>query len=849
MRLAIYNPTPEQASIINPYNDPAGLTYTSNSSLAYWGGKWWAAFDGSTTGIAEGHPDQQIWMTTSTDAATWQTAFQPFRDADYCTNPGVPDNPPLDWQPNLVAVGDELWCTWTHGAGFLSKLSDPEGKWTNYRFEFDGTDVYLSETISGDASAGRSLTATFDGISDWSPFFACNPIILSTGVVAMPVTLLSTTLSDQIVTPSTFTRQLKRNAVIFADGDTYTLALIDTSAFGDFSAWEPFVVENPAGHIYVYSRNMNPLLSDEDFMHVAVSYDGGATFEPSVSTKMFVPSTRGYAGLVTSDRWVMTHIDKRAGSVERARQALSKNRINGAVFISRRGSNDFAPGINFSGRDAMVNYPQFCVGPADVLYINYTSGDGVNQRRSLEMVTLPAISNEKSLVMPRSAATYSSLSDPPIRGTSPLYFDFNGARQLRSAEELAVPGTAVTYAVWARSYGGGATLCDARDSFGHVLTLGGVSLTGVTVRHGEPIRPGVNFFLAAVIDAVANTITFYVSTGDGITTTTGHFRSILFSANPSDGDTVTVDGTTYTFRDTADEDGEVQIAELLTETIVNLDSAISSRAFLAYPAEIFEGRLLMARADGADFTVTSGSAAITLEAEIPLDGGLVRWGSPDGGALTPWSGRIYDGRLYTSALSEANIRWLFNRLADDFGYDTVAGTATDPGDPEFWANPDDLDTDVFPPSGNPEPGYCEQVESEVAGADVLRIWGEESAAVEMPYSLNEVTIRWRCGATPTAGERCTIATFGVGDFPARLYIDGDNPTKLYLGPKQVGTVSATDWTNTTVTVATNYAKVGDNIYFAQGKPRCYLGDAFPQGLLLNTKYVDFDVARMKVVKA
>jgi len=851
MIFTVYNPQPQSRTILNPYNNPAGLMYVSNSSLAYWGGKWWAAFDGSTTGVGEGEPDQHCWMMTSTDNVTWGAAFKPFRDAAFCTNPGVPENPPLDWQPNLVAVDDELWCTWTHGAGFLSKLSDPEGKWTNYRFEFDGTDVYLSSTVNGAASSGRSTFATLDGLSDWQPFFACNPIVLSSGVVAMPLTLLSRTLSTQIITPSNFTKQLKRNAVIFADGDTYTLAVIDTSKFGDFSAWEPFVVENPAGHIYVYSRNMNPTLPDEDFMHVAASYDGGATFEPSISTKLFVPSTRGYAKKLPGlDRWVMTHIDFRARSNRRPRQGLSKNRINGALFTSLRGSNDFTPGVNFSGFDSIVNYPQFAVGPDGKLNINYTSGDGVNLRRSLKVVEMPALDSANAYVMPRSASVYDAgyLIDPKIKTGTPPYYEFLGNNQLRSAEPL-VADSAITYTTWARSYDGGSTLCDTRSTLGSVLTIGALSITGVSLLHRVPIRPGVNFFLAAILDSTTSLATFYVGLGGGtLSTATAYYRSILFSAQPADGDTITVGGNTYTFRDNA-QGGEVQIGAILTDTVANLDSILSSRAFQAFPAEI-GGRLLMARKDGTVFVVTSGSSAITLEDQIPVSGGRVRWGSPDVGALSPLSGRIYDGRVYTSALSEANIRWLHNQFAEDFGYDDVTGTSSDPGEPEFWANPADPDTETFPPLGNPDPGFVEEITSNDPPSEtLLRFHGESSASVELPYAVNRLTLRWRCSAAPTGTDRFTIATFGVGGLPARLYVDAADPTKLYLRNKLIGTVDPTAWNTTTLTVGTNYVQIGSQKTYSPGKPRAFLGSAQPQGLLTNTRYVDCDVAAMIVTRA
>jgi hypothetical protein len=152
MDYAIYAPTVTTVEAINPYTEPSGLTYVSNSSLAYYGGKYWAVMDGNVGGLEEGDAGQQIWLTTSTDGVTWTTAVQPFRDSTYCNNPLT--GSAIEWQPNLVVVGAELWCTWSGSDAYISKLTTSTGKWTNYRFEFSGTSVYMSSTITGRRRAG-----------------------------------------------------------------------------------------------------------------------------------------------------------------------------------------------------------------------------------------------------------------------------------------------------------------------------------------------------------------------------------------------------------------------------------------------------------------------------------------------------------------------------------------------------------------------------------------------------------------------------------------------------------------------------------------------------------------------
>lgn len=397
---AIYNPTPVTTTIIDPYNDPAGLTYVSNSSMAYWRGKYWAIMDGTTEGFVEGSTGQQIWLTTSTDGVTWTTAIQPFRDATYCNNPKTGTT--LEWQPNLVVVNNQLWCSWSAADAFISILNDPTEKWTNYRLEYiDDNQVFTSSTLTS-VTGGRSNRLTKDGQNDWIVFPSSNPIVLQDGRVAIPATAYSNTLqSTQTAATDTFVKARKYNMLLIVDaGGTITPTYLDTTAFGDFCAWEPFVVQNPAGHIYVFHRNLNMTSTDADFLLVSVSYDNGETFSSAVSTEMLVPSARGSARQVSPSRWVLTHCDEAQGSTGSAAQAIDTDRSGGALFLSRRGGNDFAPGVTFLSGGESVNAPQV-VAVGENIYVHYTSGNGVVVRRSLKLTQFPSMSEDVCYVFPR----------------------------------------------------------------------------------------------------------------------------------------------------------------------------------------------------------------------------------------------------------------------------------------------------------------------------------------------------------------------------------------------------------------------------------------------------------------
>lgn len=846
MDYRIYNPTVTEQTVVDPYDNAAGLTYVSNSSLAYWQGRYWAVMDGNVGPLYEGAAGQQIWLTTSADAATWGAPYQPFRNSSYCNNPMTGGS--IEWQPSLVVVGDELWCTWSGANGYVSKLTSPTGKWTNYRFEFLGQTVSLSTTITGSATGGRALSPTIDGISDWLPFFSQNPIVLSSGAAACPLTLYSATQSTQTTASSSFTKALKYNALLLADGNSWSLSLVDTQQWGDFIAWEPFVVENPVGHVYVYTRNLDARVVDEDFMLVSVSTDGGHTFSPAESANMLVPSTRGFARQVSDKRWVMVHNDHPQNSTRAVTQALSALvRRNGAVFVSRRGVTDFVPGINFSGDSVSANYPQFIVGPdADTLLINYTDNIGGPVRRSFKLVTVnPLPDDDYAYVHPRSIGIYSPVTayDPPLVSGTPPYYSFNGVNRLWSADPLTVT-SGLTYTAWVRWDRDGTVLMDSRQNstdvsaFGQVFFAGGSSINGLNVLHSLTLNPFSPVFAASTFDPSAGKITVYACQGGAsFTTKTGYYRSFEVLGQPADGDTITVNATTYTFRTTPTLTNDIEIGEGYYQTIDNAITKIKTNSMLAAGAGA-NGRIIMMRSDLTTFTISSTSSAITADTTTPLNGGPVSFGKASvTSGLWPFAGRIYEARVYDSVLTDANITNLYNAKAASFGYSTISGTSTAPSSPLFFLNPASPNATI---ESAGDVSTCEVVDS-----STLRINGETSASVELPYSVTQLTLRFKLGASPTGTERYTIATFGGSRRPVRLYIDADNPTKLYANDVEVLTIAApTSYTSIGVTVSTNKITIGTVERDFSGRPRCYLGDAYPEGLLTPDKYVQYDISEM-----
>lgn len=844
---AIYDPELVTTTVINPYADPAGLTYVSNSSMAYWRGKFWAIMDGTTAGFVEGSTGQQIWLATSIDGVVWTPAIQPFRNATYCNNPKTGST--LEWQPNLVVVGDELWCTWSAGDAFISKLTSPTGKWTNYRLEYiDDDQVFLSSNLTS-VTSGRTSRMVKDGITDWIVFFSQNPIVLADGTVACPATAYSPgTLSTQTAATNTFTKAIKHNMLVkFASG-VGTTTYVDTSAFGDFCAWEPYVVQSATGLVYLFSRSLNMMSSDPDFLLVAVSYDGGETFTKSVSTGMLVPSTRGFARRVSDGRWVLAHVDHAQHSTGSPTQGISTGRRNGALFVSRRGVDDFVPGINFSDDDGLVNYPQF-ITVGDDLYVHYTSGTGSDVRRSLKLIKVPTPSDDTvAYVHPRRASELDTTTpaDPVLHAGPPAHYVFNGASKALSADPLTT-SAGVTYTAWFQWTYGGSVILDARSgssstAFGSVFMLGGLAINSLNFLHGFTLPPGVVTFLAATIDPSAGTVSLRGCWGGSdFQTLTGYFKTVLFSDQPADGDTLAVNGVTYTFRTSASLTNDVAIGASTAATATNLKAALTANTLAVYQTNN-SLRLVFTRADLAAFAVTSGSSAVAADT-IPASGGQASVGYPIGSSmLTPYNGKIFEVNAYDSALSVNNLRYLYNQRAGAFGHNLLAGTATAPGDPLIALDPRSPDEEVFPPLGAPAPGYYE-----VNGPSTLRLHGESSAAVELPHRHTSVTIKFKLSAVPADADKYTIATFGTAVAPARLYVTADNPaTVLCDGAPVAALTSILGWNTLTVTVSHGKVAIGSVERSFTGPPRCFLGNAYPEGLLTADKAIDFDTSKMAV---
>lgn len=843
MSYQIYNPSVSSAILVNTYDNAAALTWAYGPAVTQFDGKYFIPFMGSVGDYGEGV--YSLWMVDSDDAVTWSDPYTPLRDAAYATNPIT--SGANDGQPGIGLVGDELWIFYGAPWMFLAKLSSASGKWTNYRFDWIDETPVLTTTISGAATPGTTHAPNVDGGTSWGLTAASDLLVTSTGAILFPISMYDSDSGDS------FTDTPKWNLVMRSDdgGDTWTSARVPTR-FGAASSWEFTLFEDQSGKLYAYQRNLYyPYDMQSDMFVVSTSLDDGRTWTTAASTGAWVPNSRPHA-FTAGGRNVLLHCDQ-----EYTTAAGYSGRQNGSIFISRRGT-DLAPGVNFSGSSFAVNYPQG-YSDGDRIIISFSSGYNEASdvaaagRHLLNVVTVtPPPEDGVNYVHPRARSEFKGPYDPTLVSDSPDYWLCNGYQKLVSSTSFT-PATGVTYTAWVRApyENDDSGIIDNREALnGALLRCRGGGVRSLNLRPWWDFPVDEDVFVAVVYDHTALTATFYMAYGqaDFLHKTTCYYKKIAFSGPPSNGETITIDGVVYTFKTTPVGAHDVQIGTtaatvtaLASKIQTEMDPPINMNCTSNYGDT---SHLVIARPDGADFTITSGSAAVTSDSSISFSAGEVTVGGVGAtSSVSYFRGRLYDGRAYSSALSEANVRNVYNSEASAFGYSTMAGTSTAPSSPTIHADAD-------APSGFTSLGtynYCEVVD-----ADTLVMHGEASASVELPYGATQINLRWKVSDSPTSSERYVVATFGAPETAVRVYLDADDPTSLMAnGVKVQDVVSPTEWNVLTAIVTEGWMSIGDRSFPLTGSTAAYLGNAYPNpsGLLGTDRTTTFDVSAMEASRA
>lgn len=824
------------AEIINP--DGAGtfgITWAANPDIMKWRGKFYAAFDGNRAGgTTEAASGQKIQLITSTDGTTWADGGQVFSDAATATNPIAGDG---HFQPNLLApAGDDgpLLCFWQNGASaFMSTLPTPTGKWTTRRFEFTpGTATpVLSTTISGAAAGGRSLTATLDVVSDYRPFIPARPVVLSDGVIAVALTYQSLTVQGVSAPPTDgeFYKRLKTNIVWYSTDDGETWEASDPIQPGNNSyweaAWEPFLLERRDGAIQVFSRNNKSNLRNtpDSTVQLSATSFNRKTFTMPTPTRLLTSSTRGQAVRQGESRWLAAHVD-------------AQQRVNGALFVSRTGRDDFVAGPSYAGDGESVVYPQVLV-VGDVGYVIHTADR--RGRRALRLSVVDVnLDEDKAYLYPRRLTLGNAVG--PVLLSSPARWRFNGASKVSAP--AAFNQAAFTAASWLQVDDPVARLvfdfrqsAVADDSGSLVVRTDAVSVGGINLTHGLTVdgeHPTL-FLLRADGSTGHMRLSVLGSTSTDLSATYDcYVKSLGTTGAPADGDTVIVGANTYTFRTAPTLTRDVQINGTdgsLTNLAAKLVADGLSTATISRPSG---NRLAIAKADGTTFTLT-GCTAVPVVA-TPFTSGTgapaIGYKAQPASTILGLIADVYEWKLFAAELSDAQAKGVFNARATAFGFAAMSGAAAVPAAAVTF---DETSTSgTFPSLSATAPRAV------LDGTDLV-IYGEASASVELPYDRTVVQLTYQTDEVPTSGHRYRIATFGSANAPIYLYTDSTSPNGLILGNGSTGPQAAAATgltvrdpstpfrveviiTETTVTVGTVTKPIDSR--------RMHLGHAYPDGI-------------------
>jgi BNR repeat protein len=436
----VYEPEIERHFVVNTHAQD--LKYNHDSTIAWFGDRWFCLWNANEP-PAEGDPGQLNYVSTSPDGRQWTTPKPAFTSAECSVNP-IPCPKGTQWQPNLIVVDDELWAVWSqnskdeyHGC-YISKLTDPDGKWKNERLLWDGND--------------RPLV---DG-KRWRLFPTQNPIRLKSGRVLAPITMMGSRAADAPPGLSNPWWAIeKRDSVLYTDdGHTWHVSSRAVQPKRTWAQWEPTVWQLHDGTVMMFARNNDHRARQEEGPRPAEmllwskSTDDGKTWTPHEYVPLETVASRMHVMPSGGDRFMMVHNDWPAGQ-------FVSDRINLALFFTRGAGIDFVAGPGITGDELIVAYPQMWIHDGR-LAVSYSQG---RQYRSIKVAFVePLPDPQHHYLFPRSN-TPAGPAPKQKEGT----LAFNGSQHLATRQTVELSNDAFSLDAWLRNQGNG-TLFDNRST-------------------------------------------------------------------------------------------------------------------------------------------------------------------------------------------------------------------------------------------------------------------------------------------------------------------------------------------------------------------------------------------------
>jgi hypothetical protein len=455
---SVYQPRIERSFVVDAAAQP--LRYNHDSTIAWFKDRWFCLWNANTV-PREGASGQLNYVSTSRDGIEWSAPLPVFSAPEQSLNP-VLCSKGTQWQPNLLVVGNRLWCLWsqhskdTHKGCYFSVLDNPDGKWSNRQLSWNG-----------------ETNPVIDG-TPFRLFPTQNPVRLSTGRVLAPVTMMGPLSKMAPPGKKGWAWLEKRNSVIYSDDNGVTWQVSPGTVLPglDWRQWEPTVFEQPDGSVLMFARN-NIIPGTEDSsasttetLTWSISHDHGVTWSPhayvplqTVISRMHVLNQNTTSSPAMTDRFIMIHNDWLSGT-------FGADRRNLALFFNRGSGIDFVAGTGLTGQEYQVAYPQMFLHDGKLL-ASYSQGPCAMRNIKVVSVT-PLPDPKKFYIYPRN-----NLPPSPRCAIKDDALILNGGLALKGRVAPVIAQEGLSCAAWIKADDGGVFFDNRGARSGFVWGLSG----------------------------------------------------------------------------------------------------------------------------------------------------------------------------------------------------------------------------------------------------------------------------------------------------------------------------------------------------------------------------------------
>jgi hypothetical protein len=336
--------------------------YAHCASLEYFDGKFHALWNAHWSPYEHDVGQELLWAT-SEDFVTWTDPVRLTRDA---FKDPMYDPKAIQWQPDMLKVGDELWAFWYIGGlygepppestgTYLSVLKKGETKWSNRRL-----------FVVPPHDAENSPVCAHPVTPDTAAWVMQKSVRLESGRIIVPLIMVDdVNLVDlPLFAEYNWSRPAEQrtwNMVVYSDDDGKTWMgsnLVSDPAMFQ-GQWECTVYEQADGKLRMFSKNrikrgnVPPAKTLLTTVGTGTNIGEPIVFQPDMQyteTENWRP--RVCAMRLESERYVMLRPD--AYTPETLRAAA---RYNMALNFSRTGENDYVAGPAVSESDRRATYP------------------------------------------------------------------------------------------------------------------------------------------------------------------------------------------------------------------------------------------------------------------------------------------------------------------------------------------------------------------------------------------------------------------------------------------------------------------------------------------------------------